>query len=263
MSAETSPVSSIQTDLLFRLGVPSYREIWVVDFEFGSGHGENPEPVCLVAWELRTGQRLRLWRDELGAAPPYSTDTDALFVAYYASAELGCHLALGWPLPQRVLDLFAEFRNRTNELPTGNGAGLLGALSYFGLDGIGAVEKEEMRALVLRGGPWTDAERAQILDYCESDVAALTRLLPVMVPSIDLPRALLRGRYMAAAARIERNGVPIDVSTFEHLIQEYRINAARMRAIANSTRSPETKAQFEQLARELDHLADQEEALKR
>jgi hypothetical protein len=46
-----------------------------------------------------------------------------------------------------------------------------------------------------------------------------------------------------------------------HLIQEYRINAARMRAIANSTRSPETKAQFEQLACELDHLADQEEAL--
>ena len=46
-----------------------------------------------------------------------------------------------------------------------------------------------------------------------------------------------------------------------HLINEYRANAARMRAIANSTRSPETKAQFEQLARELDHLADQGEAL--
>ena len=45
-----------------------------------------------------------------------------------------------------------------------------------------------------------------------------------------------------------------------HLIQEHRINAARMRAIANSTRTPETKAQFEQVARELDHLADQEEA---
>jgi DNA polymerase-1 len=87
--------------------------------------------------------------------------------------------------------------------------------------GIGAVEKEEMRALVLRGGPWTDAERAQILDYCESDVAALTRLLPVMVPSIDLLRALLRGRYMAAAARIERDGVPIDVSTFELLKENW------------------------------------------
>jgi DNA polymerase I len=174
VSSESSAVSSIQTDLLFRLGLPAYREIWVVDFEFGSRQGENPEPVCLVAWELRTGQRLRLWRDEFGAAPPYSTGADALFIAYYASAELGCHLALGWPLPQGVLDLFTEFRNRTNGLPTGNGAGLLGALSYFGLDGIGAVEKEEMRALVLRGGPWSDAERAQILDYCESDVAALS-----------------------------------------------------------------------------------------
>ena len=73
----------------------------------------------------------------------------------------------------------------------------------------------------MRGGPWTDAERAQILDYCESDVAALTRLLPVMVPSIDLPRALLRGRYMAAAARMERNGVPIDVSTLDLLKENW------------------------------------------
>jgi hypothetical protein len=52
-----------------------------------------------------------------------------------------------------------------------------------------------------------------ILDYCESDVMALARLLPAVLPKLDLPRALLRGRYMAAAARIERNGVPIDVST--------------------------------------------------
>ena len=32
-----------------------------------------------------------------------------------------------------------------------------------------------------------------------------------MLPGIDLPRALLRGRYMAAAACIEHNGVPVDV----------------------------------------------------
>ena len=31
----------------------------------------------------------------------------------YASAELGCHLALGWPLPDNVLDLYVEFRNLT------------------------------------------------------------------------------------------------------------------------------------------------------
>src|SRR5215472_10543873 len=91
-----------------------YREVWAVDFEFRAEPGENPEPVCLVAWELHSGHKLRRWRDEFGANPPYPTDANTLFVAYYASAEIGCHLALGWPVPERVLDLFTEFRNLTN-----------------------------------------------------------------------------------------------------------------------------------------------------
>ena len=53
-----------------------FTEIWAVDFEFGAEPGENPEPVCLVAWELRSGRKLRLWRDEFGAAPPYPTGPD-------------------------------------------------------------------------------------------------------------------------------------------------------------------------------------------
>ena len=50
-----------------------FAEIWAVDFEFGAEPGENPEPVCLVAWELQSGRKVRLWRDEFGAAPPYPT----------------------------------------------------------------------------------------------------------------------------------------------------------------------------------------------
>jgi DNA polymerase I len=194
-----------------------YREIWAVDFEFGSEAGELSDPVCLVAWELKSGRKIRLWRHQFGAAPPYATDADALFVSYYASAEIGCHLQLGWPVPERVLDLFTEFRNHTNGLSTPSGARLLGALAFHGLDGIGTVEKDEMRDLVLRGGPWSDAERTAILDYCETDVAALARLLAAMLPTTDLPRALLRGRYMAAAARVEHNGVPIDTTTLGQL----------------------------------------------
>jgi DNA polymerase-1 len=38
-----------------------------------------------------------------------------------------------------------------------------------------------------------------------------------MLPGIDLPRALLRGRYMAAAAAMEHNGTPIDVPLLQHL----------------------------------------------
>jgi DNA polymerase I len=194
-----------------------FREIWLVDFEFCAVPGEAPEPVCLVAWELRSGRRERVWHDKFGSTPPYPTGPDVLFVAYYASAEIGCHLALGWPVPERVLDLFTEFRNNTNGIELPSGRGLIGALAFYGLDSIGAVEKEEMRNLVLRGGPWTDAERVAVLDYRESDVAALARLLPTMLPQIDLPRALLRGRYMVAAARMERNGVPIDTASLQLL----------------------------------------------
>jgi DNA polymerase I len=152
--------------------------------------------------------------------PPFPIGTDALFVAYYASAELGCFRSIGWPMPANVLDLFVEFRNRTNGLATPSGSGLVGALTYFGLDNIGAVEKEDMRALVLRGGPWTDEERTAILNYCQGDVAALERLLPAMLPRIDLPRALLRGRYMKAAATMEHNGTPIDTATLR-LLRQY------------------------------------------
>jgi DNA polymerase I len=42
-------------------------------------------------------------------------------------------------------------------------------------------------------------------------VAALERLFSAMLPRIDLPRALLRGRYMAAAAAMEHAGVPVDL----------------------------------------------------
>jgi DNA polymerase I len=214
-----------------------FREIWAVDFEFNLGGytGNNPVPVCLVAWELRSGRKIRLWCDEFGNKPPYPTDRDVLFIAYYASAEMGCHLALNWPVPVRILDLFTEFRNHTNGVPVLAGNGLLGALAHFGLDSVGAEEKDTMRALILRGGPWTEADKKAILDYCESDVAALARLLLGILPHVDLQRALLRGRYMAAAAGIERNGVPIDVETLALLrrhwddIQHYCGCGSRLR----------------------------------
>jgi DNA polymerase-1 len=193
------------------------------EFEFG-GHasaeeasrsGERPRPVCMAAKELHTGQTWRIWRGEFGPKPPFPTETGALFVAYYASAELGCFRALGWPKPANILDLFTEFRNRTNGLATIAGASLVGALTHFGLDAIGVQEKEEMQLRILRGGIVERDE--EILDYCSTDTNALERLLPAMLPGIDLPRALLRGRYMAAAAATEWNGVPTDVPTLELL----------------------------------------------
>ena len=139
-----------------------------MDFEYHQPDGELPTPLCMVAREYRSGRTLRYSGDrftasrngtaiadslETLASPPFSTSTDALFVAYYASAELNCFLRLGWSMPLRILDLFTEFRNITNGLPIPCGNGLLGALAYYGIDGMAAVEKDTMRELAMRGGP--------------------------------------------------------------------------------------------------------------
>lgn len=193
--------------------------IWLADFEFCSRPGGLPEPICMVAKELNSGATVRWGDDDLrrAAGPPYGTDADSVMVAYYASAEVSCHLALGWPLPTNILDLFTEFRTRTNGLGTSDGASLLGALSYFGLPAIGADQKEAMRTLALRGGSWTAEERAALLAYCETDVVALAELLPIMMPGIDLRRALHRGRYMKAVAHMERTGVPVSMEDLGRL----------------------------------------------
>lgn len=200
-----------------------FRELWCVDFEFRSDPGERPWVVCMVAREFNSGREIRMWHDELLALrkAPFDTGSDAALVAYYASAELGCFLELGWPVPANVIDSFAEHRVGTNgkKLPCGNG--LLGALAIRGLAHIDAGEKDALRQLVIGQQQWTETERRAILDYCASDVDSLIALLPVMAPTIDWPRAKLRGRYMAAVARIERTGIPIDAPLHQKLVANW------------------------------------------
>ena len=111
-------------------------------------------------------------------ATSFLTSPGSLAVSYFASAELGCLLQLGWPLPARILDLYVEFRVATNgfELPCGRG--LLGALQFYGLPHLDADEKGEMQALAIRGGPYSAEERQALVSYCFTDVIALRALLP-------------------------------------------------------------------------------------
>ena len=189
-----------------------YREIWAVDFEFHFDgiEGNRPRPVCLVAKEFITGRKVRLWRDQFEAVPPYSVDQDSLFIAYYAPAEMSCHLALSWPIPPNIIDLYAEFRNLTNGLSLPHGKGLIGALSFFNLPNIGVLKKDSTRDLILTCGPWNQDQKAEILEYCESDVDALRLLSAEIIPKIDIGQALLRGRFSAAVAQMEHNGIPVD-----------------------------------------------------
>lgn len=200
--------------------------VHLIDFEFRPANGREgnpPEPICLVVREYPSGNTRRYWRGELldMQSAPFPVNPRAMSVAYFASAEMDCFLSLGWALPDNLLDLFTEFRCRTNGIGAPFGNGLVGALQYFGLPAMDIDAKGEMRSLALRGGPWTGQEKADLLDYCESDVVALHRLLDGMKSEIDWPRALLRGRYMKAVSHMQMVGVPIDVPMLDRLMANW------------------------------------------
>src|SRR5262249_4979398 len=88
---------------------------------------------------------------------------------------------------------------------------LLEALSLYGIDyGMEASEKDRIRNLILSKTNYTPDERRDIQNYNREDVVATLELLQRMAPAIDLERSLFRGRYMAAVARMERCGLPVD-----------------------------------------------------
>lgn len=197
--------------------MPSFREIWAIDFEFIASAGDIQRPVCVVAKEVNTGEVRKIWLQGNRVPCPFSVDEDVLYIAYYSSAEWGCFLSMGWPLPTNVLDLFTEFRAMTNGKPGISSSGLLGACSYFGISTIADMKKNMMRDRIIQGPPYSEQEKQDILEYCESDVTATVELFQKMYLYIDLQRALFRGEYMKAIANMEFNGIPIDLEVLNQL----------------------------------------------
>jgi hypothetical protein len=202
----------------------AFSNITLFDFEFRSIGGNRPVPVCMVTKDARSGLVSRYWQDDLHRLmrAPFPAGPNDLVVAFYASAEFGCMLELGWDITDvNVIDLYAEHRVETNGLylPTGNS--FLGALALRGQPRIDVAVKDGMRDLILGQSSWTPAQQVEILDYCTSDVEGLDVLLRAMLPKLDLPRALLRGRYTKAVARMERAGIPIDTGALKVLIAKW------------------------------------------
>ena len=210
-----------------------FDRVWLVDFEFGSGNSRHdaPEPRCMVARDYLSGETVRLWLDGGVTTPvcPITLDDRSLYVAFYAAAETSCHVSLGWPMPRRILDLYVELRWFLNGQRHPMASSLkqkgigrhsqLAALYYFGLNehAIASAEKDGMRELALRGGPYSTDEKRDLLEYNETDVVALQHLLPAMLPHIEFGPALLRGRFMAAAGAVQHTGIPVDLELVTRL----------------------------------------------
>jgi DNA polymerase-1 len=206
-----------------------YAAIWHCDFEFVEDANHHPVPVCMFAHEQHTGRLIQMWRHELLASrqAPFETGPESLFVAYAANAELSCFLALGWQFPKNVLDVYVEtiaaingndiiwMEDKRPKLPE--------ALQLFGMmPTIDVKEKQRMIGVILDNYPnYTPEQQYEIQNYNRIDVVETVQLLEALAPTIDVPRALLRGRYMAAVARMERCGLPVDVDYLRSLLAEW------------------------------------------
>ncbi|MGH7187436.1 MAG: DNA polymerase, partial [Pseudomonadota bacterium] len=128
-----------------------------------------------------------------------------MLVTIDANELVGLHLALGWRVPERVVDLMVEFRNATNGRPGRIVGGLAGALLWF----------DRSAAYGLVGGTSPEQMRRRL--------KAVAHLFEAMRDSLDLARALLRGRYMSAVAHIEAAGIPVDERSIRRIASNWPV----------------------------------------
>ena len=141
-----------------------FRKIYGVDFEYHGEDGSIPEIVCMVVQDLNTHEVSRYWETELYdmSDPPFETGADVALITYFAPAEVQSMLALRWSIDVSIIDLFAEFRCYTNGDPNVIRRGLVHALDYFGLTDLIPDDKEDMRTLILFGGPWNKKHHRRV-----------------------------------------------------------------------------------------------------
>jgi hypothetical protein len=222
-----------------------FSQIVVVDFEYEAGDGELPDPLCMVVYvldeNLRHVRTIKMWREELRAAkhPPFDIGPDTLFVAFSAWAEMTCFLVLGWRFPTHIFDQHTAYLAATNILlPYDPGAkrkyrakGLSAACAAYAINGWERIDKGTISKNIGEGR-WRDHGHDRVLEYCEEDVRASTRLLRaqlrcqldgcgrVMLPAADVERVLHWSNYSAKSiALIQARGIPIDLPLW-NLVQE-------------------------------------------
>ena len=186
--------------------MPDFKQIWVLSMPFVREDGENPVSICLVASEFYSGEVGTLNNDQLIAnVPPFDVGSDSLILTVSANEILGCILEIGWPLPAKVLDLGVESRWLRNGQIDKDDCSLSAAMNYHDITGF-----VDDRSFAKKSADISDGK---------IEVVAMTNLYSKIKNSIDWPRALFRGRYLAALAIIERNGIPIDVGNINSLWQ--------------------------------------------
>ena len=199
-----------------------FDKVWAIDFEYEQPNGGLPDPLCVVASELRTGARIEQWLAPGDGIPcPYDTGANAVLVGHNFTAEALCHLVRGWPTPTYVIDTYVEIKAAFNGKPFQK-AGLLEAAARLGIPTISSAAKAAGREIAMQGRAFAEQHREELIHYCGTDVDTNADLLKALLPKIfsrkmGLARSLIWGSYMVALAHVEYNGVPINADLLTRL----------------------------------------------
>lgn len=218
-------------DIVAFLRAQGWVRAWATDTEYRSVAGGLQIPHCLCALDLISLERRDVWL-EFGLPCPFSMAKDELFVMWAADADVLTFISMNWPAPLNVIDPRLEwmridnggdqFKPHSHEK---KGYSLLDAARAFRVKAIPDSAKKQWRELAIRGGPFAEAEKVGLLRYCRADVDVTARVLLAVWSEAGLSdpqtlrQALLRGRFMTAAARCYHTGIPLDMPRVKRLIR--------------------------------------------
>lgn len=110
-----------------------FASVWCIVVAAKVDSGEPIEPIALAVLDLAGTKIEQFGMPKLRSVrrPPYPTGPQTLLLTIDAHLFAGCHLALGWRMPERIVDVALECKNSrpaTRQLV----GGLPGLLADFG-----------------------------------------------------------------------------------------------------------------------------------
>jgi len=202
-----------------------FEHVVVFDFEYRQQEGNNPEPVCVSCKDLKTGKSWKQWLLNRKPEFPYPLK-ETLFICHNAVAEVSCMLELGWGQPDHIWDTMIQEKKLYNGLYN-DGYSLLASCKRYQIKTITTELKDKWRETIINNYPkYTKKEAAGIIDYNESDVIENEKLFVAQLKVYEsrssnfkqiISQATFHGRSMGVCAKIERNGIPINLKLHNEL----------------------------------------------
>ena len=206
-----------------------FDHILVLDFEFKQDDGSNPKLVCLTIKDLVSGRTVVQWLVNRKPRFPFPL-ARSLLIGHYISAEVGCLLQLGYGCPKYCIDTFVEEKKFYNGLKN-DGYGLIDSCKRYNIKTISHEIKDAKRNVITENYPnYTPEQIEEIKKYNLSDVEINEKLFLAQLNKVEgttnnfkewTSQAIFHGRSMGICAKIQRNGIPINMRLYNELTDNY------------------------------------------